>query len=332
MTEKMTVRNLSKQIGVSASTLSRVINHPELVNKTTRENILIKLDEIGFSINENRRKKSNMIIGLTISNPRSVFASTLIGCLSELLSDTNYQLLVFDIKKRQYIQSYFAKHPEYLMKIDALIISAALVDSKAKEFFEINQIPLVLLQTRCEGEFSIHNNNFTGCNDAALYMISRGYKRLAFVSWSPFDEHIRDRYKGFKIALESKGLTLESEYHKTVELSSDGGYVATKSLMKLEKPPEAIFFGCDDMAAGGYRYLMEHNYAIPADVGIMGFDNMPIATLLALTTMDQSIELKCQIAVNNLLNRLNPSKQEFLFDIKDEMSITPKIIVRKTLK
>lgn len=332
MAKKMTVRNLSKQIGVSPSTLSRVINHPELVNVKTRERVLSKLEEVGFSITENRRKKANMIIGLTISNPRSVFASTLIGCISDLLSDTNYQLLVFDIKKRQYIQSYFAKHPEYLMKIDGLIISTALVDEKAKEFFEMNQIPLVLLQTRCEGEFSIHNNNFLGCNDAALYMLSRGYKKIAFVSWLPFDEHIRDRYMGFKTALERKGYSLPDQYHKSVELSSDGGYKATQELMSLDNPPEAIFFGCDDMAAGGYRYLMENNYSIPNDIGIMGFDNMPIATLLALTTLDQSIELKCQIAVNNLLNRLNPSKHEFMFDMKDEVSITPKIIVRKTLK
>jgi LacI family transcriptional regulator len=332
MEKRKTVRQLSKEIGTSASTISRVINHPELVNPKTRERVLNKLEDIGFSITENRRKKANMIIGLTISNPRSVFASTLIGCISDLLSDTNYQLLVFDIKKRQYIQSYFAKHPEYLMKIDGLIISTALVDEKAKEFFDMNQIPLVLLQTRCEGEFSIHNNNFLGCNDAALYMLSRGYKKIAFVSWLPFDEHIRDRYMGFKSALDRKGFPLSDKYHKNCELSSEGGYHATKELMEQTNPPEAIFFGCDDMAAGGYRYLMEHNYSIPNDIGIMGFDNMPIASLLALTTLDQSIELKCQIAVNHLLNRLNPTKHEFLFDMKDEVSITPKIVIRKTLK
>lgn len=332
MDKKYTVRNLSQQLGVSASTLSRVINHPELVNKTTREAILSQLDELGFSINESRRKKSNMIIGLTISNPKSVFASSLIGCISELLSDTNYQLLVFDIKKRQYINSYFNQHPEYLNKIDGLIISAALVDEKARKFFELNQIPIVLLQTRCKGEFSIHNNNFIGCNDAALYLLSRGYHNLAFVSWKPFDEHIRDRYMGFKSALETQNIEFNEKYHISVELSSEGGYEATKQLMNLKKPPEAIFFGCDDMAAGGYRYLMENNYSIPKDIGIMGFDNMPIASLLALTTLDQSIELKCQIAVNYLLSRINPTKHEFLFDMKDEVSITPKIIVRKTLK
>ncbi len=328
----MTVRELSEKIGVSASTLSRVLNHPNLVKEETRDMIQQKLDSIGYSLSDNKRKKSNYVIGLTISNPRSVFASALIGCISELLSDTNYQLLVFDIKKRQYILSYFVKHPEYLEKIDGLIISTALVDENAKNYFEKNNIPLVLLQTRCEGTFSIHNNNFIGCNDAALYLVSRGYTKMAFVSWAPFDEHIRDRYMGFKLALERKNLTLDDKYHITVELSAEGGYQAAKQLMELDDPPQAIFFGCDDMAAGGYRYLMENNYSIPDDVGIMGFDNMQIASLLALTTLDQSIELKCQIAVDYLLHKLNPKTHEFLFDMKDEVSITPKIIIRKTVK
>ncbi len=333
MSKKKTIREISKQIEISPSTLSRVLNHPELVKDDTKEMIYKKLDKIGYSLNDNKRKKQNFVIGLTISNPKSVFASTLIGCIIDLLSNSNYQLLVFDIKKRLYIKSYFDKHPEYLNKIDALIISTALVDEKSKTFFQNNNIPLVLLQTRCEGEFSIHNNNFIGCNDATLYMISRGYKKIAFVSWKPFDEHIRDRYMGFKSALDQKNIEHdEASYHISADLSADGGYQATKQLLNLENPPQAIFYGCDDMAAGGYRYLIKNNYSIPNDIGIIGFDNMQIASLLGITTLDQSLDLKCQIAVNYLLNKLNPKKHEFLFDTSNEVSITPKIIVRDTLK
>jgi len=331
MPNKISIRELSNKIGVSPSTLSRVLNHPELVKDETKQMIYSQLDKIEYSLKENKRKKQNMIIGLTISNPKSVFASTLIGCISELLSDTNYQLLVFDIKKRLYIQNYFLKHPDYLNKIDGLIISTALVDEKAKEFFKSNDIPLVLLQTRCEGEFSIHNNNFLGCNDATNYLISRGYRTIAFVSWEPFDEHIRDRFNGFKSALERNNIKFNDKYHINVELSADGGYEATEYLMNLDKKPDAIFYGCDDMAAGGYRYLMEKNYSIPNDIGIIGFDNLQIAEILQITTLDQSIDLKCQIAVNYLLNKLNP-KHEFIFDMNNEVSITPKLIIRNTLK
>lgn len=331
MQKKMSIRELSIKTGVSPSTLSRVLNHPELVKEDTKKMIFEKLDEIGYSLKDNRRKQQNMIIGLTISNPKSVFASTLIGCISELLSDTNYQLLVFDIKKRLYIQNYFAKHPDYLNKIDGLIVSTALVDEKAKRFFKDNNIPLVLLQTRCDGEFSIHNNNFLGCNDATKYMLSRGYKNIAFVSWKPFDEHIRDRFNGFKSALERNNIKFDENYHVSVNLSADGGYEATEYLMNLKNKPDAIFFGCDDMAAGGYRYLMEKNYSIPNDIGIIGFDNLQIAKILQITTLDQSIDLKCQIAVNYLLNRLNP-KHEFIFGMSNEVSITPKLIIRNTLK
>lgn len=106
MLKKIPIRELSNKTGVSPSTLSRVMNHPDLVKKETRQMVYTKLDEIGYSLNKNKRKRQNMIIGITVSNPKSVFASTLIGYISNLLSDTNYQLLVFDIKKRLYIRNY----------------------------------------------------------------------------------------------------------------------------------------------------------------------------------------------------------------------------------
>jgi LacI family transcriptional regulator len=102
--------------------------------------------------------------------------------------------------------------------------------------------------------------------------------------------------------------------------------------MALPTPPQAIFFGCDDMAAGGYKYLKQHGFKVPEDMGIMGFDNTAVAEVLDLTTMDQSIELKCQIVVSYLLGRLGYIDRNTYSDVRNEMSITPKLIIRTSLK
>jgi LacI family transcriptional regulator len=329
---KQTARQLADKIGVSASTLSRVLNHPELVKDETREAIVTKLETIGYPLHRYTKRKQRKTIGLTLSDPTTVFSMSLTSTTAALLSDTPYQLLVFDIGKRQNIKTYFSRHPDFLEKIDALLVSSAVVDAEDKKYFAGFGIPLALLQTRCEGEFSVHNNNFLGCQDAARYMLGRGYEKIAFVGWKPEDEHIGERYMGFASTLSAAGVPMPKEYHLSVPLSRKGGFEATDVLMHLPTPPEAIFYGCDDMAAGGFRYLRQHGFRIPRDIGIMGFDNTSIAEVIDLTTMDQSIELKCQIAVSHLLGRLGYADPSAYGTAREEMSITPKLITRTSLR
>jgi len=323
----MTAKEISEKIGISTTTISRVINHPELVNEDTRNKVMNKLKSVGYSLPKSKRV--NKLIGITISNPLSNFAQIIAGTFSKLLSREGYQIVQFNIGNRQNLTHFFSKNLGYLKMIDALIITSAEIDQKDRELFEKYNIPIVLLQTKCKGELNIHNNNFSGCQNAAKYMISRGYRDIAFIGWTPSDEHINDRYMGFSSTLQSNKLPMRKEFYVNAELSAEGGYIATSKIMSGEAKPDAIFYGCDEMAAGGLKYLHENNYKVPEDIGIMGFDNLKIANLMNLTTMDQSIEEKCSIATKYLMERL--SNQPLSYS-RDEVSITPKLIERASLK
>jgi len=327
MKRKMTAKEIAEKTGLSASTISRVLNHPELVNENTLNQVMSKLKEIGYTFPKS--KHSNKLIGITISNPLSNFAQIIFGTFSKLLSEQGYQTVQFNIGNRQNLSHFFSKNLGYLKMIDALIITSAEIHQKDRELFEKYSVPIVLLQTKCIGELNIHNNNFTGCQNAAKFMISRGYKDIAFVGWTPSDEHINDRYMGFSTTLAANSTPIKEEFHLEAELSAEGGYRATETLMNLSLKPDAIFFGCDEMAAGGLKYLMEHGYKVPDDIGIMGFDNLKIANLMNLTTMDQSIEEKCSIATKYLMERLSNIPLSYS---RDEVSITPKLIERSSLK
>ena len=326
--EKLTVKELSELTGYSPSTVSRVMNHPELVNEETRKAIMKYLETSDFTLKKPYGKQKQ-IIGLTFSDAQSLFTCTLMGAIERQLAGSPYQLLLFNLGKRQNVHHYFSQHLDYLSKVDGLIISAAILDEEGSEFFKNLGIPLVLMQARCENEKSISTNNFVGCQDAAKYMLSRGYERIAFVGWVPDDEHISDRYMGFSSALEQAGRPLLKQYYRTAPLSADGGYEATKELMSLEVPPDAIFYGCDDMAAGGYRYLREFDMRVPQDMGIMGFDDLSIAETLGITTMKQFVIKKSEMAVDYLLKRLSGKIEDIQ---NDEISITPKLVIRSSLR
>lgn len=327
MKRKLTAKEISEKTGISASTISRVINHPELVNEKTRNQVMDKLKLIGYTFP--KPAHTSKLIGITISNPLSNFSQIIAGTFSKLLSESGYQIVEFNIGNRQNLSHFFSNNLCYLKMIDALIITSAEIDQKDRELFEKYNVPIVLLQTKCKGELSIHNNNFTGCQNAAKYMISRGYKDIAFIGWTPSDEHINDRYMGFSTTLQSNNMPIKDNFHLETELSAIGGYMATEKIMDNSSKPDAIFYGCDEMAAGGLKYLTEKGYKVPDDIGIMGFDNLKIADLMNLTTMDQSIEEKCSIATKYLLERLSNLPLSYS---RDEVSITPKLIERSSLK
>jgi len=279
-----------------------------------------------ISLSSTKRKQ---IVGFTFSDVHSLFTSTLVGEIVSKLVETPYQLLLFNMGSRQNVYHYFRQHLDYLSKIDGLIVSSAVLDDDGVAFFRKMGIPIVLLQARCEHEKSISNNNFRGGQDAAQFLISRGYTDIGFVSWSPRDEHIHDRFEGFSSSLRMAGFSLPESRHYSEELSMDGGYRATKQIFTADNPPQALFYGCDFMAAGGFRYFREHNIRIPEDVGIMGFDNLEIAETIGLTTLDQFIAKKSQMAVDYLIARL---KGEELHDQIDEICITPRIVARSSTK
>lgn len=323
-----TIKELSSMTGVSASTISRVINHPELVNEKTRDTVLAAIENSDFMVRRHKRKK-HYVIGFTFSDAQSLFTFTLMSAIERHLTGTPYQLLLCNIQERQNIYHYFRDHMDYLQKLDALIISAAVLDEEGSAFFKSMGIPVVLLQGRCETEKSFSTNNFLGGHDAARFLMGRGYSKIAFVGWEPDDEHIRDRFMGFTTALQTEGILLPDHWHISAALSSDGGYEGTRELMNGIDRPEVIFYGCDDMAAGGFRFAREHDINVPKDLGIMGFDDLSIAETIGLTTMRQYVERKSELALEYLLGRLSG---KILGTQNDEISITPRLVVRSSVR
>ncbi len=317
-------RTISRDIGISPSTISRVLNHPELVKESTRSAVFNYLRKNNLKLSKQNRTHTNTI-GLTFSDPSSLFTAELISALEKKIADTKYNLMLFNLKSRRDVYEYFMeKHPDALRKIDALIISSSTLSQTGSEFFSSIGLPVVLVHSQCPGEQCILTNNFKGGKDAAAYIVQRGYKKIAFVAWEPCDEHIRERYDGF-----TSVISIPDEYRVTSTLSAEGGYKATEKLMSLPETPDAIFFSCDAMAAGGVRYMMEHNICVGQDIGIMGFDNLPIAELMGITSVTQFIDSEVSMAVDYVIQRIEHPDKDYS---QDEISITPKLVIRNSLR
>ena len=170
----------------------------------------------------------------------------------------------------------------------------------------------------------ISTNNYLGAFDAVWYLISRTYKKIAFIGWEPEDDHLNDRFYGYKNAIEKTGIGFIPDMTAYAPLSVEGGFTATKSLLDKVRP-DAIFYACDSMAFGGYKYFAEAEVSIPQDIGIIGFDDYEMASVVGLTTMKQFIGVKTRMAVAYLLDRLSGRIKT---PNAEEVCITPRLVVR----
>jgi LacI family transcriptional regulator len=323
-----TIREISQIVGYSPSTISRFMNHPELLQEDTRNELMKRMLASNLPMPKTLSKK-NYVIGLTISDPSSLFTSAVISAIEKKLFKTQYQLLLITLGERKDVYRYFNEHPDILKKIDGLIVSTAVLNEQGSTFFSKMGIPLVLLHTRCKGEFSILTNNYAGAQEGARYLLGKGYKDVAVVTWEPSDEHIQDRLVGFCSAFEAAHHPIPRHWIVSAPLSSEGGYEATQTLMEGANRPKAIFYGCDAMAAGGCRYLREQGIKVPDDVGVLGFDNVPIAQLMGITTLNQFVESKIDMVVEYLIGRLEEGGSDRRKE--DMVSITPQIIERSSV-
>jgi len=322
------MKEVAERARVSLSTVSRVINRPHVVKIETRERVYEAMEQVGYAPPKKEATSRNHIIGLAIPDIKIDFIGALIREVELRLDSTDYDLLLFNMKRSRRISRYFRENAAFRKKVDALLIFSSTLDEECVAFFRSMNIPIVLLQSRCEGEKSISTNNYLGAFDAVQFLIDRGYSEIAFIGWSPEDDHINGRFNGYKSAIERAGFVFRSEMTSFHSLSIKGGYEATSKLFARCRP-DAVFYACDSMAFGGYRYFKEKNIRVPDDIGLVGFDDLEIASVLGLTTMKQFIQVKVNMAVSYLIDRLSGNIK---MPLKEEICVTPRIVIRGSTK
>jgi LacI family transcriptional regulator len=119
-----------------------------------------------------------------------------------------------------------------------------------------------------------------GGHAAAKHLIDAGHRRIGYINGEPSMDASRDRLKGYRRALAEADILFDRELVRGGNWEPSAGYEQTLALMKLKRPPTAIFCANDMMAFGCYEALRELGLKIPRDVAVIGYDDRDIATFL----------------------------------------------------
>ncbi|MBX3243747.1 MAG: LacI family DNA-binding transcriptional regulator [Acidobacteria bacterium] len=330
--DPISLRELAEYVGLSPTTLSLVLNDsPKAVSikKETKERIFRAAREMNYRPNylaRSLRVQKTNTIGVMVPELSDGYSAMVLNGVESALSTAEYFYLTASHLHRE---DLLEKLPRVLMErqVEGIIavdtpirFDPALPVVNVSGHQEIDGVTNVVLNHRHAAELGIGH----------LYNL--GHRRIAAIKGQEFSSDTIIRWETINEAAQKRGIPFDSKL--TIQLqgdspSSEVGYSATKALLATGERFTALFAFNDISAIGAIRALDEMGLRVPADVSVLGFDDIYSAAFHnpALTTIKQPLFEMGSLAATTLLDKLANGKRP---DGPTTLSVEPTIIVRQS--
>ncbi len=314
---KVTIHDVAKESGVSYSTVSRVLNGFEFVKEETRVKVLATAEKLGYVANMQARSLAGgktRIIGLLVPGLDNGYIGEIVRGIDEEIAKFNYDLMLYTTRRRAGSEAYYVKTVSNGLT-DGIIFVVPLLDREYLLSLREHNFPYVVVD-QTDPLFNspaVDATNWQGAYDATQYLIGLGHQRIGFIKGLSAIQSAADRLAGYKAALADAHLFYDEALVVEGDFFTTSGYEAACKLLQCPQRPTAIFASNDLMALGAMQAIREHGLRIPEDVSLVGFDDIPQASLAhpRLTTVRQPLEQMGRIAVNLLVEQIeNPENFE----------------------
>ncbi len=303
--------DVARASGVSYATVSRVLSGYEFVRESTRSRVMQAVEHLGYVANLQARSLAggrSRIIGLLVPNLDNSYVGTITRGIDQALEHANYNLVLYTSHRHPSTESFYVSAIANGLT-EGLLLLAPLVPTTYLDALREQSFPYVLIDQADTTENSsiVDATNWQGAYEATRYLGQLGHTRIAFITGALAVQSAVDRLQGYKEALADCDIPVRKESIIEGDYQQQTGYEITKSLLQsLTPPPTAIFASNDLSAFGAMDAVRECGLRIPDDISIIGFDDVPQASLVypKLTTVRQPLEQMGQVAVKILLERI----------------------------
>jgi LacI family transcriptional regulator len=202
-------------------------------------------------------------------------------------------------------------------RVDGVIYMTSATAKEHLQPLQEQQIPVVTFDRQYESTDTILLDNLQGGYDATQHLISFGHRRIACISGPDAATRSNDRVVGYRSALADARLAVDPDLILSSDWSFQSGYQQAQRLLALPAPPTAIFACNDTLAVGVIAAVLERGLVIPADLSIVGYDNITLSaySVPPLTTMATPIlsigQRLCQLLLDRINGHLPPTPQVF---------------------
>ena len=295
----ITLKDISKRVGKSITTVSRALNDYDDVNPETKKMIQEVAEEMGYRPNiiaQRLQKQKTDTIGFIIPTfgPRfsDPFFSEFLAGVGNMASDLGFDLLVSTQPPGE--KEYRAYHK--MMdgrRVDGfIIVRTRRNDNRINDLLK-RDFPFTVFG-RIEGRNDfpyIDEDGIYGMRQVADHLVGLGHTKIGCIAPNPELMFAVTRTKGLRDSLAAHGIQLDESMCKIGDLTQKGGYLQCKSLLHESNPPTAIVACNDLMALGAISAAQDLGLEVGKDITITGFDDIPLAEYShpPLTTVHQPI-------------------------------------------
>lgn len=306
-----TIRDVAEMAGVSVASVSRFINAPETVRRSTGERIQAAMDQCAYRFNyaakvlSTQRTKTIGLVIPTITN--TVFADSTRGVQDEA-TQRDYQVLLVNADYNPRIEGKLIRHL-LERQVDALVMTVSNPQTIIAEEFPFINIPSVFLYSTLDGAAasSVGIDNEKGGYDATRHLADLGHERIAMLAGNfASSDRSRRRHEGYLRCLQDRGLEADPCLVVETPFGLEHCREAVIRLMRLDRPPTAIFASNDLLAIGTMGELRSRGLSVPGDVSVVGFDDVTFASFVTprLTTIRQHVYEMGRLAAKMVLDAL----------------------------
>ena len=281
---RVTSIDVAERAGVSQSTVSRALSGSETITAATRRRVEEAAAALGYHVNMRaaglRKGETGtiaiVVIGREGQGPAAInpFYYSLLGSTCAAAAERGYEALVsFQARQEELFGHYVGRR-----QADGVVVIGTATNRPAWEYFRKvadSSRAIAFWGSPFDDAVWVRSDNAEGGRLAVERLIAGGARHIHFVGDpNSSQKQFRERYEGFRAAIEAAGLELHAPAVASGEDRVTQGRSAVGQLCESDAHFDGLFFACDAMALGALEELASRNVAVPADVGVVGFDGL----------------------------------------------------------
>jgi len=270
----VTIKDISKQVGVSYSTVAKALNNSPLVKEATKRKVIAAAESLGYRPNLAARSlvtKRTGLIGIVWPNVERPALSSLLTSIQKRLTDNGLTALLSIDEAQEAITTFLNLRVDAILMFEETAYGMAEGQAKAS-------VPFVSIGMPVRPDVpAVDMNRREAVRLAVSTLISKGHSRIAYIG--PYAEasvQQREKWIGYREGIHEGGLAFEEE----LLIDSHGvlwqhGYHAAQQLLAMSDRPSAVIAGSYDLAAGMLRAFQTGDISVPNDIAIISYDHIP---------------------------------------------------------
>jgi LacI family transcriptional regulator len=324
--QPVTLADIAREAGTSASTASRALSGRGYVSDAVRDRLLEVADRLGYVPNASARtlkQRTSRVVGVVVSDLGNQFYARLVAGIEQVLRAANYQMVVLG-DNSETAEEVAGARTFMAMRAPGVIMTP--VGADATELLRSHGIAVVEVDRRlasvaCD---AVVIDNERGGREATMHLVGLGHKRIGFLGVETDWTSDAGRLKGYRTALRNAGITFDPKLVVRIPLHSPDTEARIEALLDNGRPT-GIFAANNTLAEQAWRVLRRRGLRIPTDISLVGFDDVPWMEMVdpPITVVEQPTLELGRCAARLLIRRLHGPELEPAVEC-----LQPRLVVR----